>query len=722
MFLQFAGINGAPSRYLQERGYGQAAVILQRDWNRGDPQSLSFAHHIKDHALVSLVQQGLQYYHLKQTPAGPNGEMLPLDPSKYFFGPESARPVQQSTPKGEAGDEAGTGHLDPSSRPGGRKHARESGPNGLPLELAVGQPAPKRSRKSATNGERLTNGEQHDESKMQLDAPMINANNLHVNGNSMSNRIENNYGNVYSQLPQSTSDAGNADAGVAPGSAKSATPADAEMDAENDMGMHAGLGNGSGGMTQDQEQITAIVRPPRSHTLTNGHSVGVQITPQPAKIKDLRPQSRVLGVAHSHHVLRQAWRPRDPSVLAASGEQFVGIWKFPETDNGESPAYHSFLDEEELATVTASAWHPSGSTLAVATHSDQAGKLIIYDGETGAMSSNIAISRNMITNLRWSTVGSRIAASASDGKESSLILWDLSDPRSNFASITTQENILDLAWAVSGNSAILCASGENVIYQCRSVGAELIIERRLPSPEPDTWAFVKVPWYSEDSATIIAASSESANLWIPTHDLLHLKAHSEPISGMALAPSSSTSTFPSDHTSYTFATSSLDSTIKVWRFDPLPPEQHTQSNPLTLLHRFSMGISHPVLALSYSPLGTHLAAAHRDTVNVWRVGTHTSGMGTAPMARWEGKDEWKTGSNNGKEPQERERLLDRVENMSLDTAEPIVNGDAVTPTLETRQDNRNEEEELEHCLSWDTGGERLAFGVGGQVVVLQVGG
>jgi hypothetical protein len=47
-------------------GYGEAAVKLQRDWNIV-PQALPFANRIKSRALISLVQQGLRYYHLAKT-------------------------------------------------------------------------------------------------------------------------------------------------------------------------------------------------------------------------------------------------------------------------------------------------------------------------------------------------------------------------------------------------------------------------------------------------------------------------------------------------------------------------------------------------------------------------------------------------------------------------------------------------------------------------------
>ena len=47
-------------------GHGEAALTLQRAWNQ-DPQSLPFAPYIKTHALVSLVQKGLQYHELEHS-------------------------------------------------------------------------------------------------------------------------------------------------------------------------------------------------------------------------------------------------------------------------------------------------------------------------------------------------------------------------------------------------------------------------------------------------------------------------------------------------------------------------------------------------------------------------------------------------------------------------------------------------------------------------------
>ncbi|KAJ5898835.1 hypothetical protein N7495_003579 [Penicillium taxi] len=67
-------------------GHGEAAVSLQQTWYP-DPQNLPFARHIKTHALVSLMQKGLQYHELESS-IDKEGNPVDLTPSDYFFGPE----------------------------------------------------------------------------------------------------------------------------------------------------------------------------------------------------------------------------------------------------------------------------------------------------------------------------------------------------------------------------------------------------------------------------------------------------------------------------------------------------------------------------------------------------------------------------------------------------------------------------------------------------------
>lgn len=41
--------------------YCETAIRLQKEWNMEDPQRLSFAPHVKSHALVSILNRGLIY-------------------------------------------------------------------------------------------------------------------------------------------------------------------------------------------------------------------------------------------------------------------------------------------------------------------------------------------------------------------------------------------------------------------------------------------------------------------------------------------------------------------------------------------------------------------------------------------------------------------------------------------------------------------------------------
>ncbi|OJJ40321.1 hypothetical protein ASPWEDRAFT_203403 [Aspergillus wentii DTO 134E9] len=78
--------------------------MLQRAWYH-DPQSLPFAPYIKSHALVSLVQKGLQYHDLEHS-LDKEGNPTPISPSDFFFGPA---PLDSEALKGQGGPDAPVG-------------------------------------------------------------------------------------------------------------------------------------------------------------------------------------------------------------------------------------------------------------------------------------------------------------------------------------------------------------------------------------------------------------------------------------------------------------------------------------------------------------------------------------------------------------------------------------------------------------------------------------
>ncbi|KAJ5136125.1 hypothetical protein N7448_004679 [Penicillium atrosanguineum] len=249
-------------RYLQEAGHGEAAVSLQRAWYP-DPQSLPFARHIQTHALVSLVQKGLQYHNLESsidkvrsrdtrcdaeglfigalpskhsstendlTPGLQEGNVITSKPSDYFFGPEpfDVTDLQKR-------DEP---ELEPPVAP----EPRDRVTNGHPVE--TGQKTGK-----DVNSEEIMEVDDETESK-------------------------------------------------------TGSPIPDHLDGDGDVSMGA-------------EEV------PQEPILTTGPSVGVQISP--AKAADLAPDTALLQT--DDHVLSTAWHPQDSNLLVAAGDTFCSLWK-----------------------------------------------------------------------------------------------------------------------------------------------------------------------------------------------------------------------------------------------------------------------------------------------------------------------------------------------------------------------------------------------------------
>ncbi|RDW82073.1 hypothetical protein BP6252_03185 [Coleophoma cylindrospora] len=72
-------------RYLLESGYEETAVRLQKEWNCQDPQTLPFAPHVTNRALVSILNRGLLYNAVERDTALVNRDVAGSQTG--FFGP-----------------------------------------------------------------------------------------------------------------------------------------------------------------------------------------------------------------------------------------------------------------------------------------------------------------------------------------------------------------------------------------------------------------------------------------------------------------------------------------------------------------------------------------------------------------------------------------------------------------------------------------------------------
>ncbi|KAM5473167.1 hypothetical protein MferCBS49748_000977 [Microsporum ferrugineum] len=300
-------------RYLQESGHGEAAVMLQRAWNP-NPQNLPFAPYIQSHALVSLVQKGLQYHDLERS-VDQNGHIIPEAPTP-FFGPLLDKPSspQAAGKQDLANGSVGEGVSMPSSPKtvGSRKSAPEATANGhVQGDLTA--------RKTGEGGD------EDGDTLMHPDTP-IGADKQPEESQSKS--------------PKSPS--------------RPSSPAvEVVVDADGDVGMSA--------------------PPTPIYTLTNGQSVGVQIAPP--KAIDLTTDTALLDLGANNHVIKTAWRPGDSLLVGASAESYCGLWKLTGQRALSSPS-HEILTN--TVNVTAMEWEPSGAILAVATYSDFEGAVGLY--------------------------------------------------------------------------------------------------------------------------------------------------------------------------------------------------------------------------------------------------------------------------------------------------------------------------------------------------------
>ena len=95
-------------------------------------------------------------------------------------------------------------------------------------------------------------------------------------------------------------------------------------------------------------------------------------------------------------------------------------------------------------------------------------------------------------------------------------------------------HIYDLSWC--GPDEVF-ACGDGKVYECGvDQNIRLIKEYKLQDREV-AWNFIRCTRVSNSSVTVVA-SSESAMVWIPTHDILIEQAHQDAITGIDIRPQS----------------------------------------------------------------------------------------------------------------------------------------------------------------------------------------
>ncbi|KAI9812393.1 MAG: hypothetical protein M1832_000428 [Thelocarpon impressellum] len=578
-------------RYLQESGYGDAAVKLERDWKE-DPQGLPFAQFIRTHALVSLVQKGLQYHEIEQS-LDQHGRPIPPSEAVLFFGPGSGQLTSPTVPaltdtatgpsplattatagvsNGNAIEDGGYGG-DKSPR----KHARDARTNGE----TTSQPPPKRSRRS--NG--VENGE-----AMDLDEPVAaDLNGRHAHGDQ--------------GVPEAPPSPAAAAAAGAP-SLRAATPPR----------------NATPSPPADAEQPA-----PQAPTTS---ALGASVATQVEKLAELGPDTAFLDLEHDRRgsVMHCAWNPADPqSLLVAGSSALCRIWALRSTANAAtSPPQRVDLDAGDgLGSApwmaTAAVWSPDGRHVAVGLCDAEhvySGQVAVWTKQ-GGLVEVLPVGPHAVLSLRWSPAGAALLAVCAGVAGSNVMLWNpmTADP---LDCVRVDAPLEDAAWL--GESDLVVAGADALrAYRLDGRGAALVHAYEAPAHR-DLWLV------RHDASTDVVATCSHGGVvefWDRLERLHSFEAHAEQMTAMEFQPLANPRSAGNEADSpRLLATSSLDGTIRVWN----------AKRPYGCLHTLDLGATNPVMALAFSPDGFAVAGASFGKILVWNAGE-----GGVPKAVWNGK-------------------------------------------------------------------------------------
>lgn len=630
---------------------------LQRDWRIPDsePEQLPFAKNIKGHALVSLVQKGLRYHHSSLL-LDDNGQQRTLVPSMFFFGPESAgidttEHQKESLLKASASVRG----VSPASTIAHASKAKTRDVLSVAPEDTLPPPA-KRGRKPAQS----------------FSADKASVGIRKVSGATDADSISGQANQQNATSPASIPDP-NGEEPFTNGYHDDAMDVDKDAEAQADT------------LMQDDTHEPEPLIP----TLETGVSVDIQVAP--TKAIELTSSSAILSVDSKQSISQALWRPADAATLIARGETFCAVWNLNGQDlrpDSVKPSASSLFPSRPDVLVTAAAWDPTGSLLAVAIWSEQEAQIHLFEGQDLSLIEHLPASQRGITMLEWHAAGRQLVAiapsdaanEAQNGHAGSAILcWDLSTLSGTSQPLVL--NIPDTVLAIVSNSnedLDFFIATDNGVYQCSS-SDELSIIQHYASPSSKgraQWMFIEKITLTAHDTTAVAVAAERATIWLPEHNIGKDQAHNAPITSLQVRPS----LHPSNghYNSPEVATSSEDGTIKIWNM--------TETS-IELVQQLQFEPSAPIMALSYSPNGYYLAAASYSTVCIWNA-QHAYTL----TAKWTGPDgEWRgTGI--------------RDDDMASAAGRSSVNGDGSTGADQT--------------LSWHIDNTRLAFGIGSQLAII----
>ncbi|CAK7230861.1 hypothetical protein SCUCBS95973_007717, partial [Sporothrix curviconia] len=416
---------------------------------------------------------------------------------------------------------------------------------------------------------------------------------------------------------------------------------------------------------------------------TDGPEQGTQVD----KVEELAPETTFLrlapdqvanasSVAESQQpghenpiVLHCEWNPSNPSVLAAAGtDALARIWTISRVAssteavadhvNGISNPYKDLVEEDgpPQATVTAMAWNPEGTTIALATEASNKARVSIWSPD-GTLLHQYNVREPPVIKLRWNPNGTSILGIAPEGAGTLVTVF--SAVTSNMASYLLKDHDLggdplDAAWTTE-SEFLLC--GGDLLAAFRVTDSGIAEARTFNTNKDEHFTMIQYDAISRIAAT--ASERGVIDLWDESGERRAISAHIGLITSLAWQPLQTPG--PSDER--LLASGGEDGAISIWN------ARIPDSKP-----KCSMTMDLPVMALAFTPDGAFIAGATPERILIWKVGDHA-----IPRASWRR---------------------------------------APHPGWHSPKLNNESDDEDTHCLCWDSTGQKLAYGVNNRLAVV----
>ena len=189
-------------------------------------------------------------------------------------------------------------------------------------------------------------------------------------------------------------------------------------------------------------------------------------------------------------VLHCEWNPQNPSVLAAAGtDTLARIWTISRASNEEAVTDHVNLSDKPYkdlideavppgSTVTAMAWNPSGSNIALATESHSRGSVSIW-----APDATLLLRYNIVEppvfKLRWNPNGSSILGLSPENGGTMITLFSATSSKTVCHVLPEHdltEHPLEAIWTTE-TEFLLC--GGNLLAFFRVAGNDIVLDKNF---------------------------------------------------------------------------------------------------------------------------------------------------------------------------------------------------------------------------------------------------